>query len=96
MDFRQTCAPFTSLTGQTAAHRHARVAEDAVEDMLSKMIDTWEADRLYLAPQMADKLRAPVLDLLVGATERLRAECERMYSALDATGDMRREILGES
>lgn len=57
-------------------------ARDGVEDLLGKMIKTWHDDDLYLAEQMAETLRAPLLDLLAGGTERLRHECERMYELL--------------
>lgn len=79
MKFSQTCPPFASHSGPDAAERHSMTARDAVEDLLEKMIASWTADDLYLAPQMADTLRAPLLDLLAGGTERLRAECARMY-----------------
>ncbi|WP_312715507.1 hypothetical protein [Corynebacterium flavescens] len=83
IDFEQTCPPFAAMRGSEAAERHAQVASDGVEDLLQQMIKTWEKDDLYLAPQMAETLRAPLLDLLAGATVRLKAEVLKMYSAID-------------
>ncbi|TVU83313.1 hypothetical protein FQN05_07445 [Corynebacterium aurimucosum] len=81
--FGQASPSFASYTGAEAAARHQQTAEDAVEDLLAKMVDTWEKDELYLAKYMADLLRAPLLDLLAGGTERLRSECENMYRRID-------------
>lgn len=90
--FTQTCPQFTAHTGEAAAHRHAATAQDAVEDLLGKMVTSWQADELYLAGQMADNLRAPLLDLLAGATERLRAECALFYRNLDYIDQARTDM----
>ncbi|OFP66470.1 hypothetical protein HMPREF2978_04630 [Corynebacterium sp. HMSC074C01] len=74
---------FASYTGAEAAARHQQTAEDAVEDLLAKMVETWEKDELYLAEHMAALLQAPLLDLIAGATERLCSECEHMYRLID-------------
>lgn len=74
---------FASYTGEEAAARHQQTAEDAVEDLLAKMVDSWEKDELYLAEHMAALLQAPLLDLLAGGTDRLCTECAHMYRLID-------------
>ena len=81
--FDQVCPTFSSYTGEEAAKRHQQIAQDGVEDLLSKMIESWEKDELYMAEQMAEQLRAPLLDLIAGGTERLRAECDHMFRLMD-------------
>lgn len=81
--FEKHVPTFSSHTGKAAAARHSQTAQDAVEDLLTKMVESWEKDDLYLAENMADELRAPLLDLLAGGTDRLRAECAHMYQLMD-------------
>lgn len=63
--------------------KHISAIGDAVEDLLGKLIETWNADGLYIAEPAAEDLRAPILDIIRGQHNRLVAEVKRMEELTD-------------
>lgn len=65
---------FEGYSDTALGERHQQVATDAVEDLLGKMIESWNADNLGFAEAAAGDLRRPILDLIAAQHARLVSE----------------------
>ena len=83
MNWSYTSPQFEGYSNVAAGERHLQVASDAVEDLLGKMIESWNADNLGFAEAAADDLRRPILDLLSAQHARLIAEAKAFAQRME-------------
>lgn len=77
MTFSKAAPEFEGYSSPEMGKHHQGAICDAVEDLLQRVIESWNSDQLSFAEAASEDLRQPILDLIAQQHKRLIFEMTR-------------------